>query len=177
MNGTLAWVKQTNALSILCIVSFQYKEEIYMRTTLECVYVCVYCVSQFVLVTLISSFTRLCKRIVFYPTWYCQCQKFKNYLFFYLITCQKAPNFPVIYIRMQVRTVSLWNLLKTCWLLWHQRAFFFNSSINKHSTLFTINNRPLTFTMSRGNVRGNFSADEFDYEQRALKFKGSTLCV
>lgn len=35
----------------LCPFSFQDKEQIYIRTTLECAHVCVYFVSQFVLVT------------------------------------------------------------------------------------------------------------------------------
>lgn len=177
MNGTLARVKQTNVSSILYPVSFQDKEQIYITTTLVCVYVCLYYVSQFALNTLFSSFTRLYNRIIVYPTWYCQCQKFRNYLFFYLLTCQKAPNFPMVYIRIQMRTVSLWNLHKTCWLLWHKRLFFLNYNINKHSTLFPINDSPLTFIMGCRNVKGNFSADDFEHEQRALKFKGSTLCV
>lgn len=124
MNDTLARVKQTNVSSILYSVSFRDTEQIYIRTTLVCVYVCLYCVSYFALDTLVSSFTRLYKRIIVYPTWHCQCQKFRNYLFFYLLTCQKAPNFPMVYIRIQMRTVSLWSLRKTCLFLWHQRLFF-----------------------------------------------------
>lgn len=49
------------------------------------------------------------------------------------------------------------------------------SSINKHSTLFPINDSSLTFTTGLGNEREKFSISDFEIEQRTLKFEAK-LC-